>query len=97
MYDSKLERAKHLTRLARAFYDSVDHEYDKQRLELHRLVAVKLAGLINEAINMDDTLQPDLGLSLILFTEQKQDDMDTGDDAEALRILETLEREYGLA
>jgi len=89
------QRAEDLVRLARALYESALHEEDRERLELHRLVAVELAQLLNEAINKDDTLHPDLGLELILFIELKRDGNEQAerDSAEVAEILASLESE----
>jgi hypothetical protein len=88
------QRKKDLTRLARALFDSALHEENRKRLEMHRMVAVELAQLLDEAVNKDDILHTDLGLELLLFIELKQDGSDQAvyDQREVAEILDELEQ-----
>lgn len=89
------KRTYYLTKLARSLYESAAHEHDKERLELHRQVAVETASLFNEAINEDNILHPDLGLELLLFIKLKasgEPEAETGRKY-VLSIIERLEKE----
>ena len=88
------QNEKDLVRLARALYNAALHENDKSRLEYYRQTAVSLSTLINDTVNKEGLLHPDLGISLILFIEGKasgspQSEDDRRDADEILTELET--------
>lgn len=92
----KQQRGKDLVMVARAIYESAVHEEDKKRLELHRHLAVEAAALIDEAIEKDGILHPDLGLELLLFIELKEDGNSEAEPyrKQVLSLLEDLEKVY---
>ena len=59
-----------LLRLTRAFCESMVHENDPERLQLHQNVALELAHLLNKSME-DKILHPDLGIALIIFATHK--------------------------
>jgi hypothetical protein len=93
--DNKLQRKLDLIKLARVLYESALHEEDKERLELHRKLAVEAKQLFDDTYEQDHTLHPDLGLELLLFIELKKEgkseEAET-DHLEALKIIEDLEK-----
>lgn len=90
------QRAQDLTRLARALYEAALHEEDKERLEMHRNVALGLKELVDEAIDDDALFHADLGLELLLFIELKADGSDGAETGrvEALAVLEYSEKRF---
>ena len=92
----KLQRARDLIILADSLCTSATHEEEKERLGMHRLVALEVKKLIDEATTEDGTMDSDLGLDLLLFIELKEDGESEAETyrKHVARELEELKSEY---
>jgi hypothetical protein len=94
--NAKLQRAKDFTVLARAVYDAISHEDDHVWLKRLRGTVVEFNILASDIIDEDNTLHPDIGLTLLLFLELKTDGEPEAeaDRKDALAQIEEMERDY---
>lgn len=67
------QRAKDLARLARAIYNAVEHEDNKEWLPLYESLALKARRLFDESSEEDDTFHPDFGQDITDFVGFKNE------------------------